>query len=320
MAYVTRNHYLLLHDALRKVLGPSAQLAAFVKAKKPFQCDMLVNSVRTDPVTLLRDGAAAAAAAGSSSSSTEKDPQKAEASMAREGVKVFARQLQEALGTCDVIAQTRRLDVVFRDRTMLQIALGPDKSDLPFKVTSGADINQERDWRQRNRLRVSLGFDEELFFADCSRSVNVAARKLEKLTYTRCRFSSILLLNPEMAAAFEARGRDWLAVTPPIAYWKVHCYTLDKAYGCRHFEDIAGTVQHNYAEYYGVYPLESPYCPGEDWNTITEAQWLCEAMKTGVLLRKSSDEGPEDESGFVFSTAADGLDDAEGEKQTSTRS
>lgn len=310
MSYVSRNHYLLLHDALRKMLGPSAQLAAFVKAKKPFQCDLVVNSKRTDPLTLAQVGAAVGSPGGRA---------KDEAGVALEGVKVFARELQELLGSCDIIPHTRRLDIVFRDRAMLQVALGPDKADMPFAVDGGADLNQMPDWRERNRMRISLGFDEELFAAECTRSVNVAARLLERKMYDQCRRSSILLLNSKMAAAFEACGRDWLAVTPPVSYWKVHGYGLDKAYGCRHYQNIAATVERNFAEYYGVFPLENPYCPGEDLNTIEVAQWLCEGVRTGAVLHRRREGVEEEEDVVVVAGTLGAPDMAETEAHTDKR-
>jgi hypothetical protein len=282
MSYVPRNHYLTLHDALRRLLGPKAHLAAFVKAKKPFQCDMLVNSVQTDPETLHRVGLTASSSTGATHSSSGSSP--SSTNYAKKGVGIFVRELQELLGFCDVIPHSRRVDVVFRDRTMLSLALGADKADLPYHLDSGADINQEPDWRLRNRLRISLGFDEELFLAACSRTVNVAARVVEKSMYDYFRFSSMLNINPKLAAAFEASGRDWHAVLPPVIYWKAHGYALDQAYSCRHYQAAAATIEHVFADYYGEFPFDNPYCTGEDLNTIEVVQWLCEARKTGSLL------------------------------------
>ncbi|KPA83641.1 hypothetical protein ABB37_01909 [Leptomonas pyrrhocoris] len=292
MSYIPRSHYLTLHDTLRRLLGPNAQLAAFVKAKKNFQCDMLVNCAQTDPETLYREGVAASSSADSerntsSSSSSSADHDTGAASSinySKKGVSLVARQLQELLGFCDVVPHTRRIDVAFRDRTVIQLALGAGKADLPFAVEKGEDINQEPDWRKRNRLRVSLGFDEELFLAACTRTINVAARTLEKSMYDYFRYSAMLQLFPAMAAAYEASGQDWRAVLPPIIYWKAHGYALEKAYGCRHYQNAAATVEHNFAEYYGVFPMDNPFCPGEDLNTIEVVRWLCEARKTGGLL------------------------------------
>lgn len=314
MSYIPRSHYLTVHDALRKLLGPNAQLAAFVKAKKEFQCDMLVNSARTDPTAVARAGAAVEAAAGTSSRRTDMQDGKASNDdalserIAKRGVGVFARELQELLGFCDVIPHTRRIDIAFRDRTMLQLALGADKADLPFAVEKGEDINQEIDWRKRNRLRISLGFDEELFLGECTRSMNVAARVLEKSVYDYFRISPMLMLNPEMAAAYEASGRDWHAVLPPVLYWKVHGYSLDKAYGCRHYQNIAATVERNFAEYYGVFPMDNPYCPGEDLNTIEVVKWLCEARKTGSMLAMGLDAALLEEGTGVVTMASQGTD------------
>ncbi|KPI84503.1 hypothetical protein ABL78_6438 [Leptomonas seymouri] len=293
MPYIPRSHYLTLHDALRRLLGPNTQLAAFVKAKKQFQCDMLVNSRQTDPETLYREGAAALGATGSKDSasgsgssgggSTANSAESSKRCLLK-GTEMLARELQEVLGICDIIPHTRRIDVVFRDRSMIQLGLGADKADLPFVVDRGEDINQEPDWRRRNRLRISLGFDEELFLAECTRSINVAARVLEKSMYDYFQHSSMLDLNPKMAAAFEASGRDWHAVLPPLVYWQAHGYSLDQAYGCRHYQNAAATIEHNFAAYYGAFPMDNPFCPGEDLNTIEVVQWLCLARKTGALL------------------------------------
>lgn len=307
MSYIPRSHYLTLHDALRRLLGPQAQLAAFVKAKKPFQCDMLVNSARTDPEVLHRDGVTLSSSSDASQLSDSGSNVKGTNSKGgagsgsgenytRKGVSMFARDLQEVLGFCDVVPHTRRIDIAFRDHTMIQLALGADKADLPFPVEKGEDINQEPDWHKRNRLRISLGFDEELFLGACSRSINVAARVLEKSMYDYFCFSPMLAQNPEMAAAFEASGRDWHAVLPPVVYWQAHGYVLDQAYGCRHYQNASATIEHNFAEYYGVFPMDNPYCPGEDLNTIAVVRWLCEARKTGVPLTAGLDASQLEES------------------------
>nr|CAJ2467218.1 unnamed protein product [Leishmania braziliensis] len=287
MSYIPRNHYLVVHDAIRRLLGPNAQLAAFVKAKHAFQCDMLVNDARTDPNELIRAGARCSGGGIGDDAA------------ARAGVAEFARGLQGVLGICDVVTHTRRVDVVFRDRSLIQLALGAAKSDLPYALNTGSDVNQEPDWRLRNRLRISLGYDEELFLAQCTRSVNVAARILEKCAFDSLRHSPMINTNPEMAAMYEASGQQWQAVLPPVTYWQVHCYALMKAYPCRHYQQIVATVEHNYAAYYGEFPMANPYCDGEDLNTIQVVRWLCEAFNAGVAMSRvasarslvASDEG-----------------------------
>lgn len=103
MSYIPRNHYLHIHDALRKLIGPKADLAAFVSNQGAFQCNMLINSERTDPDYLQ----------GNTGS-----------------VEQFARELQGLLGICDVVPNKRRVDVIFRDRTCIQLALGAAKSSM----------------------------------------------------------------------------------------------------------------------------------------------------------------------------------------------
>ncbi|KAG5511178.1 hypothetical protein JKF63_07120 [Porcisia hertigi] len=273
MSYIPRNHYLFVHDAVRKLLGPDAQLAAFVKGKHAFQCDMLVNHSRTDPNELMRVGAQSNGGEGIHNDAA-----------AKAGVKEFARELQGRLGICDVIPHTRRVDIVFRDRSLIQMALGAAKGDLPHALESGEDVNHEPDWRLRNRLRISLGYDEELFLAQCTRSVNVAARILEKCAFDSIRHSALVSTNPEMAAMYEMRGRRWEAVLPPVTYWQAHCYSLMRAYPCRHYQQLAATVEHNFAAYYGEFPMTNPYCHGEDLNTIQVVRWLCEAFNAGAAM------------------------------------
>ncbi|KAG5487257.1 hypothetical protein LSCM4_07746 [Leishmania orientalis] len=264
MSYIPRSHYLIVHDALRKLLGPDAQLTAFVKAKRAFQCDMLVNDARTDPNELIRAGAQHSGGDACNDAA------------AKAGVEGFARALQELLGVCDVVPHTRRVDIVFRDRSLIQLALGAAKKDLPYALKTGADIDQEPDWRLRNRLRISLGYDEELFLAQCTRSVNVAARILEKCIFDAARYCALINTNAEMAAMYEASGQRWEAVLPPVTYWQAHCYALMEAYPCRHYQQIVATVEHNFALYYGEFPMTNPYCEGEDLNTIQVVKWLCE--------------------------------------------
>ncbi|KAK7201484.1 hypothetical protein NESM_000211500 [Novymonas esmeraldas] len=291
MSRIPRNHYLVLHDALRRFLGPDAQLAAFVKAKHTFQCDMLVNHARTDPLELRRVGGLRDSSSSSSSSSSSGTistsissvgEDRVDVAVSKAGVVELARALQEQLGTCDVVPHTRRIDVVFRDRSVVQLALGAAARDLPFALESGADVNQEPDWRLRNRLRISLGFDEELFLSQCPRSVNVAARVLEKSMFDSAHHSALLSIVPAMVAMYEAHGRRLLAVLPPVSYWLAHCYALTQAYPCRTYQQIVATVEHNFARYYGEYPMLNPYCAGEDLNTIEVVQWLCEAHNAGA--------------------------------------
>ncbi|GET85910.1 hypothetical protein, conserved [Leishmania tarentolae] len=276
MSYIPRNHYLVVHDAIRKLLGPSAQLAAFVKAKHAFQCDMLVNDARTDPSELMRIGARCSGGVVS------------EDVAAKAGVSEFARRLQGELGICDVVPHTRRIDVIFRDHNVIQLALGAAKRDLPYALETGADVSQEPDWRLRNRLRISLGYDEELFLAECTRSINIAARILEKYALNTARYSALLSTNTEMAAMYEASGQRWQAVLPPVTYWQAHGYLLMKTYPCRHYQQIAATVEHNFAAYYGEFPMTNPYCDGEDLNTIQVVRWLCEAFNPGAAASQNA--------------------------------
>ncbi|KAG5486705.1 hypothetical protein LSCM1_07959 [Leishmania martiniquensis] len=274
MSYIPRSHYLFVHDALRKFLGTDAKLTAFVKAKRAFQCDMLVNDARTDPNELMRAGARRSDGAVGGDAA------------AKAGVEEFAHELQAVLAICDVVPHTRRVDIVFRDRSLIQLALGAAKRDLPYALETGADINQEPDWRLRNRLRISLGYDEELFLAQCTRSTNVAARVVEKSIFDSARYSALIQTNAEMAEMYEASGQKWQAVLPPVTYWQAHCYALMQAYPCRHYQQIAATVEHNFAAYYGEFPMANPYCDGEDLNTIQVVKWLCEAFSAAAATER----------------------------------
>lgn len=244
-----------IHDALRKLIGPKADLAAFVSNQGAFQCNMLINSERTDPDYLQ----------GNTGS-----------------VEQFARELQGLLGICDVVPNKRRVDVIFRDRTCIQLALGAAKSSMGG-VTAPAHINEVSDWHHRNRLRISLGYDEELFLKACNRFINIAARSMEKTVYNYLRYSPLLSQSAELAAMYEKANYDLQAVAPPLSYWLAHGYALSRAYHCRHYQDVYGTVMNNFARYYGEFPFDNPYCPGEDLNTIGVVQWVCEAWKSGGI-------------------------------------
>ncbi|CCW61106.1 unnamed protein product [Phytomonas sp. EM1] len=241
-----RNYYLLTHDALRLFVGKEAELSAFVKNRKPFQCDMLINSSMTDPLL------------------AETNPNY---------VKEFCSLLQEKMGECSLNAFERRIEITFPDNEVLHLALGAPRKWLNG-IQSPEEINQEPDWRLRNRLRISLGFDEALFTSCCSLGLNIAARYMEKWAYDFYKNRKLLLysMKPEI---FSKLDSDRFAVLPPVTYWQAHGYVLQQNYPCGAYQQVYETVRHNFAKYYKVYPFSNPYCEGEDLNTMKVVMDLC---------------------------------------------
>lgn len=243
---VPRGHYLYVHDAVRRVFGrDNVELSAFVRNKHPFQCDMLINAAETDPDVL--------------QGNVEK-------------VKALLKRLQPELGSCALRAHEQRVDIVFRDQHVLQLALGAPKAWLG-DLQETKDINREPDWQKRNRLRISLGFDEKMFTASCGLGINLAARALEKYTYNYYKHSPVLSLLPGNLK--EAFDRDYRGVIPPVTYWQAHCYAFSQAYPVRHHMELEATVWRNFAQCFGRFPFDNPYCAGEDLNTMTCAKLLC---------------------------------------------
>ncbi|EAN92205.1 hypothetical protein C3747_84g19 [Trypanosoma cruzi] len=241
-----KKYYLLVHDAARKVLGTDAEISAFVSSKRKFQCDMLINASATDPEMTGRAG-------GGGDHSYQRE---------------FAVGLQRYLGSCDVVVRSRRLDVVFMDREVLQLALGAPRRAIN-NLQRGEEINGEPDWTRRNRLRISLGYDEDLFTNVCDLKMNIAARLMEKFVFDTY-YNSTYHGSVEQFMQRES---------PPVTYWQAHGYTLAREYQFDHHVTLAGTIAQNFAKYYGEFAFDNPYCPGEDLNTISSVQWLCKAWK-----------------------------------------
>ncbi|KAH9586725.1 hypothetical protein LSM04_008136 [Trypanosoma melophagium] len=66
---------------------------------------------------------------------------------------------------------------------------------------------------------------------------------------------------------------------PPVTYWQAHGYVLAREYHVEHHIALLGTIAHNFAKYYGEFPFDNPYCPGEDLNTLASVEKLCKAWK-----------------------------------------
>ncbi|RNF04715.1 hypothetical protein TraAM80_05049 [Trypanosoma rangeli] len=185
-----RKYYFLVHDAVCKVVGVDVEIAAFVSSKGKFQCDMLVNASATDPELADRAGGRNAY------------------------VRDFALGLQRYLGSCDVVVRRRRLDVVFLDREVLQLALGASRRTIN-NLQSGESINAEPEWTHRNRLRIFLGYDEDLFRSACDLKMNIAARLMEKWVFDT-------YYDPARCGSVD---QFLQTECPPVSYWQAHGYT-----------------------------------------------------------------------------------------------
>lgn len=246
--------YLTVHDALRRVFGAEAQISAFISQRHPFQCDMLVNARPTDP-DVLRSSSGAGLA--------------------------LAHAIQASMPpTCAVIAHAQHMAIRFTEQHTLCLGLGPDLRDVPGVHENPADINKESDWRRRPRLRIAQGYNEELFIRACAFELQKQAALLDDVARRAVQRRSYLAL-PPVAECYEANGCDVEAVSVPYVYWLVHMYLSQRALhpeGEVRYEALAGMVKSSYKRYFGVYPLENPFCPGEDLNTMSVAKWYCECM------------------------------------------
>ncbi|KAG8349031.1 hypothetical protein ERJ75_000833200 [Trypanosoma vivax] len=275
-----KKYYLIVHDALRKVLGVDAEISAFVSSLGTFQCHMLVNSSITDPDLATRYSASNVGPASVQNPHCKEalDNKKDGNGSISGHVGEFAVKLQRYLGNCDIVVHRHRLDIVFMDREVLRLALGASRRVIN-NLTHGSDINQEPDWTRRNRLRISLGYDEDLFTNVCDLSINLSARLLEKWAYDM-HWKEDVVVNDEASARLQ-RER----ALPPVTYWQAHGYSLSSQYPCNHHVTLAGTIAQNFAKYYGEFPFDNPYCPGEDLNTIGCVGELCESWKQFPVRR-----------------------------------
>ncbi|CBH12687.1 hypothetical protein, conserved [Trypanosoma brucei gambiense DAL972] len=262
-----KKYYLIVHDAIRKVLGNDAEISAFVTSQGKFQCHMLVNSTTTDPD--LSNTVTGNPVGGSAGNADKKGE-------VCGFVKDFAARLQRCLGVCDIVACRRRLDIVFMDREVLRLALGAPRRAIN-NLRHPCEINEEPDWTRRNRLRISLGFDEDLFIGVCDLKIALAARLMERWVYDKYCKGNVGKLKGESAKRLLWERQRHLY--PPVTYWQAHGYLLSQEYPCDHHITLVGTIAQNFAKYYGEFPLDNPYCPGEDLNTIGCVQELCRAWK-----------------------------------------
>ncbi|EPY39180.1 hypothetical protein AGDE_04749 [Angomonas deanei] len=191
-------------------------------------------------------------------------------------VRHFALALQEQMGTCSISARNNRLDVIFQDRQVLQLALGADVADMGG-VTCGKDINAEPEATRRNRLRISLGFDEDLFKQACAPQLHFSARSLEKWAYDRWLNPTHLDNQKEAERYFLAHDGDHKALLPPVTFWLAHLHAFIKTFDAQcSMQDVESTIRQVFYVYYGHQPFENPFCEGEDLNTINTVKWLCE--------------------------------------------
>ncbi|ORC85272.1 uncharacterized protein TM35_000361320 [Trypanosoma theileri] len=286
MSYpLPKKYYLLVHDAIRKVLGTEAEISAFVKAKKLFQCDMLVNATATDPDLAEKSNQTNNKNNNNNINNNNRKRNKNNNESAY--VREFAVGLQRYLGSCDVVVRRRRLDVVFLDREVLQIALGAPRRAIN-NLQSAEEINNEPAWVKRNRLRISLGFDEELFTNACDFKINVAARMMEKWAFDAQVMkgdSNIFHTEGNIQQQQQQQQQEEEELNqlreelPPVTYWQAHGYVLTREYHVEHHVALLGTISQNFAKYYGEFPFDNPYCPGEDLNTLASVQTLCKAWK-----------------------------------------
>lgn len=313
MRGIPRNHYLLVHDALRKVCAssslvcPPPKLAAFVNQRHPFQCDMLINSQVTDPDNFQPaiKGLSGPISSSSSSPTGASTCTRSSSPPSRKGgVKAyhaFLYALQKELGLCHVHAgpHIARVDIRFADQSVIHLALGAALEDLPsvhfpdscspatpgtsikwsspdLQAAAAAAVNGEPSRLRRARLRVSLGgYDEALFIESISGIEKLAARKLCDWTHDYAlRTPTVWSTHPiTRVAPPSASARDLLL--PPHYYWLAHAKEAMSQFSSsvKNHMDLMRIIQSHFISVFDGLPLENPFFPGEDLNTLPEVQW-----------------------------------------------
>lgn len=315
MLEIPRNHYLLVHDALRKICAasvsvavptaapspPLPKLAAFVRQRHPFQCHMLVNSPLTDPdnfqPTLPFHHRHSSSSANFSNGSTRDRHGKGRL----ETYRSFLYALQRELGSCHVLPgpHIARVDIRFPDQSVIHLALGAALEDLStvafpascspaksgynmpwsspeLRSAAVAAVNEELSRSQRARLRVSLGgYDEALFIQSASGIEKLTAQKLCEWTYQYvARAPAVWLTHPVTSSPPKSSlSRDLLL--PPYYYWLAHAreaLTHNKA-SVKNQMDLMRIVQSQFVSVFDELPLENPFFPGENLNSLPEVQW-----------------------------------------------
>lgn len=123
-----------------------------------------------------------------------------------------------------------------------------------WKDATVEEINSEPEYEDRVPLRSSLGYDEQRFMNSAPRMASISAVLLEKW-------------------ALKNYGKE---MAPPAMYWLVHSYRMMETYPLfDHHQIIFGSVVDKFAHMYGKVPLDNPYCPGEDLNTLRLARNIC---------------------------------------------
>lgn len=313
MRGIPRNHYLLVHDALRKLCGsssaiaPSPKLAAFVRQRHPFQCDMLINSRATDPDNFqpqLEVPSSHPSSLLSSSSNTENTSHTVNSSNRKgriEAYHSFLYALQRELGLCNILPgpHIARVDIQFADQSLIHLALGAALEDLPMGKLPGSEktstpgtsiawssqevraaaalaVNTEPSRLRRARLRVSLGgFDEALFIDSAPGMEKLTAQKLCEWTHDYVlRTPAVWSTHPTTRTAPTSTfSRDLLL--PPYYFWLAHVMEAMNQYqsNVKNHMDLMRIVQSHFISVFDGLPLSNPFFPGEDLNTLPEVQW-----------------------------------------------
>jgi hypothetical protein len=125
---------------------------------------------------------------------------------------------------------------------------------IGWKDVTIEEINSEPEYEDRVPLRTSFGYDEQRFMNSAPKLASLSAVLLEKW-------------------ALKNYGKE---MAPPAMYWLVHSYRVMEAYPAfDHHQIIFGSVADKFSELYGKYPLDNPFCPGEDLNTLRLARNIC---------------------------------------------
>lgn len=122
---------------------------------------------------------------------------------------------------------------------------------IGWKDVTIEDINAQPEYEDRVPLRSSLGFDEERFMNSAPRLASISAVLLEKWALGQ--------FGPESA--------------PPAMYWLVHSYRMMEAFPLYdHHQIVFGSVADKFHTMFEKAPLDNPFCPGEDLNTLRAAR------------------------------------------------
>jgi hypothetical protein len=186
----------------------------------------------------------------------------------RGAVKVFATQLQELAPDLTITPTNNRVTCFFRSGQFLTMTIG-------VPGVSVQTINETPTFAERTFLRACIGYDEDFFLN--------ATDKIDRAT--------AIAVTDWASRSVRARTE----ILPPPLYWLSHIFHVRKGLVDPPHDPtfvIQGTIAEFAPRMFGQYPLEAPFCEGEDLNTTTIAKQFCLYIMDNVTQAKALTRDP----------------------------